>query len=76
MIKFVSASDAKIEMFNVDGDLIAICVSAEDVAQIVKAVGYDGAYYSSSMDFADEEGFDYASQAKEIFEAGVEMGLK
>ena len=73
MIKFVSADNGFIELSTDAGGVIARVNTAESVAYVVNMYGYTGAYYSSSMDFADEEGFEYASQAKEIFEAGVEM---
>lgn len=73
MIKFVSADNGFIEMSTDNGGVIARVKTAESVAYVVDMYGYSSAYYSSSMDFADEEGFEYASQAKEIFEAGVEL---
>jgi len=73
MIKFVSADNGFIEMSTDNGGVIARVKTAESVAYVVNMYGYSSAYYSSTMDFADEEGFEYASQAKEIFEAGVEL---
>ena len=68
MINFVSANDAKIELFNKD-NLLASCSSVDEIVSAFENFGFNGGYFSSSMDFASEYGFDYDSQAVEMFEA-------
>lgn len=68
MINFVSANDAKIELFNND-NLVASCSSVDEIVSAFENFGFSGGYFSSSMDFASEYGFDYDSQAKDMFES-------
>ena len=72
-IEFVSADEGFLELSTQYGDVVARVNTAESVAKVVEMYGYNGGYYSSSMDFADEYGFATPSAAKELFEAGVEL---
>ena len=57
MIDFISAKDGGIQMFTNNG-VVGFAKSAKSIAYIMQTKGLaDTIYCSSSMDFADEEGF-------------------
>lgn len=73
MIDYISANNGKIEMFNGDS-LVGIAKSAEAIAYVIKMYGVSvhGAM-SSSMDFADEYGFDNYDDAKNLWNSALEL---
>lgn len=70
MINFVTANDSKVELF-AGNTLVAACSTISEIFDALVKFGFDGGYYSSSMDFATEEGFAYDSEAKEMFEIAL-----
>jgi hypothetical protein len=59
MIRFVAASEGKIELVGNDHSVIVASNDVNTLAETIRSVGFDsdGAYFTSSMDFADEYGF-------------------
>jgi hypothetical protein len=72
MIDFVSCDNGAIELFAGD-ECVAVAETAKSIAYYLAEYGIDDAYFSSSMDFADEYGFENAEDAKVLFDAGVKM---
>lgn len=77
MIKFVSANEGFIEMFSDADFCVARVNTKESIAKVIKMYGIDSsAYFSSSMDFASEEGFESDDSAKILFNEGVNLVAK
>ena len=72
---FISANNGKIEVFKGVNNLVGGAKTAKGLAYILathKVNDYD-VYFTSSMDFADEEGFDHYDDAKNIWNEAVEL---
>lgn len=77
MIKFVSANEGFIELFAGADTCVARVNTKESIAKVIKMYGIDnGAYFTSSMDFASEEGFESDDSAKILFNEGVDLVAK
>jgi hypothetical protein len=75
MKMFISANNGKIEVFKGVNNLVGGAKTAKGLAYILathKVNDYD-VYFTSSMDFADEEGFDHYDDAKNIWNEAVEL---
>lgn len=75
MKMFISANNGKIEVFKGVNNLVGGAKTAKGLAYILathKVQDYD-VYFTSSMDFADEEGFDHYDDAKNIWNEAVEL---
>ena len=71
MIDFISANNGKIEMYN-DGNFVATAETAKTIAYVLEMYGFDGSVAtSSSIDFADEYGFENYDDAKTLWSEGV-----
>lgn len=73
MIDYVAADNACVVLYEGD-NIVAECATAKTIAYYIAECGIaDSFYFSSSMDFADEYGFDNAEDAKELLFAGIKM---
>lgn len=73
MIDYVAADNACVELYEGD-NLIAACETAKSIAYYIAECGInDNIYCSSSMDFADEYGFENADDAHKLLDAGINM---
>lgn len=75
MKMFISANNGKIEVFKGVNNLVGGAKTAKGLAYILathKVQDYD-VYFTSSMDFADEEGFDHYDDAKNIWNEAMEL---
>ena len=70
--KFLSAVDGTI-VLTIEGGRQFVLESAEDVDFLNGLVDFSTAAVSSSMDFADEYGFEHATRAWSMFNRGLEM---
>lgn len=71
MIDYIAANNGKIEMYN-DGGFVAQAETAKTICYVLQMYGFDGSVAtSSSIDFADEYGFDHYDDAKTLWEEGV-----
>lgn len=71
MIDYITAKNGKIEMYN-DGGFVAQAETAKTICYVLQMYGFDGCVgTSSSIDFADEYGFDHYDDAKILWEEGV-----
>ena len=71
MIDYIAANNGHIEMYN-NGDFIATAQTAKTIAYVLEMYGFDGSVAtSSSIDFADEYGFDHYDDAKTLWDEGV-----
>jgi hypothetical protein len=75
MIRFVAASEGKIELVGNDHSVIVASNDVNTLAETIRSVGFDsnGAYFTSSMDFADEYGFASYGDATALFERAVAL---
>lgn len=72
-IDFIAAHNGGIQMFSGEG-VVGYANTADMIAYVVKTKGLsNGAMHSSSMDFADEEGFDTYDGAWKLWNAGMEL---
>jgi len=72
-IDFITAHEGGIQMFSGEG-VVGWGNTADMIAYVVKTKGLSsGAMHSSSMDFADEEGFDTYDGAWKLWNAGMEL---
>ena len=72
-IEFISAYKGGIKMFSGEG-VVGYGDTAEMIAYVLKTKGLSsGASHSSSMDFADEEGFDTHDGATKLFNEALEI---
>lgn len=72
-IDFIAAHNGGIQMFANNG-VVGFATTAKMVAYIIQTKGLAGAvFHSSSMDFADEEGFENYDDAWKLWEAGMEL---
>tara|TARA_R110000822_G_scaffold194194_4_gene332499 strand:+ start:11732 stop:11962 length:231 start_codon:yes stop_codon:yes gene_type:complete len=73
MIDYISANDASIEIYS-SNTLLGVATTAKTICDFLQEFGYDGSVAtSSSMDFSDEDGFDTADGAKNLWAAGVSL---
>lgn len=72
-IDFIAAQDGGIQFFSGVGNQVGFATTPKMVAYIVKTKGLGNVYHSSSMDFADEEGFDTYDGAWKLWNAGMEL---
>ena len=81
MIDYISAADGKINLHPKGGSSIISSNDVESLAHVLAKEGFGETFMmSSSMDFADEEGFAHYDDAKKLlFKAGdralVMMGI-
>ena len=75
MINFISAIAGGVELKTENNDVVAYWASnAADLASFIKELGFaTNCYFSSSMDFADEEGFDSYDGARKLFDEACEL---
>tara|TARA_B100000497_G_scaffold126007_1_gene163762 strand:- start:776 stop:1015 length:240 start_codon:yes stop_codon:yes gene_type:complete len=72
-IDFIAAHNGGIQMFSGDS-VVGWGDTASMIAYVIKTKGIaSNAFHSSSMDFADEEGFENHNDAWELWEAGMEL---
>jgi hypothetical protein len=72
-IDFISAHEGGIQMYANDG-LVGYAKTANSIAYVLKSKGVaSSAFHSSSMDFADEYGFENYDGAWNLFEAAMEL---
>jgi hypothetical protein len=72
-IEFISAYKGGIQMFSGEG-IIGFGDTAEMIAYVLKTKGLSsGASHSSSMDFADEEGFENHDDAWKLWNDAMEL---
>ena len=72
-IDFIAAQNGGIQMFSGDS-VVGWGDTASMIAYVIKTKGIaSNAFHSSSMDFADEEGFENHNDAWELWEAGMEL---
>ena len=77
-IDFVSAENGKINLYEARGfghydREVHVAETAEEIAEILVTYGFGSIYFSSSMDFASEYGFETDDAAEIMFEAGYEL---
>ena len=73
-IRFIAAHKGGIQMFSNPGELVAWAKTPEMIAYALRTKGADDIIMgSSSMDFADEEGFDTYDGAWKLWNAGMEL---
>lgn len=71
MIDYISANNGHIEMYN-DGGFVATAQTAKTICYVLQMYGFDGSVAtSSSIDFADEYGFENHDDAVTLWEEGV-----
>ena len=71
-IDFIAAHNGGIQMFS-DDSLVAWGDTASMIAYVIKTKGIStNAFHSSSMDFADEEGFDHPDDAWKLWNDGMQ----
>ena len=72
-IDFIAAHEGGIQMFSGEG-IIGFGDTAEMIAYVLKTKGLSsGASHSSSMDFADEEGFENHDDAWKLWNDAMEL---
>ena len=73
-IDFIAAQDGGIQFFSGVGNQVGFATTPKMVAYVVQTKGLaESVFHSSSMDFADEEGFDTYDGAWKLWEAGMEL---
>jgi len=75
---FISANNGGLEIYRGAGNLIAGNIQTAKTFKYVMEthnidVKKDNIYYTSSMDFADEVGFEHYGDAKRLAEEGFEL---
>lgn len=73
-VTYIAAVDGRVQFFV--GDVhVGEGSTAKELADVIKfqSLNLNGAYCSSSMDFADEEGFETYDAAHKLLDAAVEM---
>ena len=72
-IEFISAYKGGIQMFSAEG-VVGYGDTAEMIAYVLKTKGLSsGASHSSSMDFANEEGFENHDDAWKLWNDAMEL---
>jgi hypothetical protein len=70
-IDFITADNGSIEMF-ANNELVATASTAKDISWALKEYGFEGSVATSStIDFADEFGFENQDDAITLWEEGV-----
>ncbi len=75
-IDFITAHNGGIQMYAGLGNLVGWGKTAKHIAYVVETKGLKYGDYvltSSTMDFADEEGFDHYNGAKELWDEAMAM---
>lgn len=75
MFVYLAAVDGQIEV-HVEQEVVGSARSATGLAQVFARNGVDGSadiYCSSTIDFADEEGFESGDQAREMIEDALDL---
>ena len=73
-IDFIAAQDGGIQFFSGVGNQVGFATTPKMVAYVVQTKGLaESVFHSSSMDFADEEGFATYDGAWKLWEAGMEL---
>ena len=71
---FISAQNGGIGVYIGAGNKVGFAKTAKMLAYILDTHKiYGSVMFTSSMDFADEEGFDHYDGAKDLWNAAVEM---
>ena len=74
MIDFIGARDGGIEFFAGTGNPVGFAKTPKMVAYIIQTTGLaESVFHSSSMDFADEYGFNTYDGAWKLWETGLEL---
>ena len=71
-IDFIAAHNGGIQLFANNG-IVGFAKTADALAYMLKTKGFGDVYHSSSMDFADEEGFENADDARILMEEGFKL---
>lgn len=72
-IDFIAAHEGGIQMYSNNG-IVGYAKSVDSIAYVLKSKGIaDCAFHSSSMDFADEYGFENYDGAWNLFDAAMEL---
>jgi len=71
-VTFIAANDGKIELFAGLDDLIVATGDVNELATALKSLDISGAAASSSMDFADEYGFNTYHGAIDLLTSALE----
>ena len=75
MKMFISAENGFVKVYKGVSNLVGGAKTAKGLANILathKVQNY-GVYFTSSMDFADEEGFDHHDDAKNMWNEAMEL---
>ena len=73
-VTFITARDGRVQF--IAGDVhVGEGSTAKELAAVIKfqSLDLDGAYFSSTMDFADEEGFENHDDAKKLLTSAISM---
>ena len=71
-VRFLAANDGGLEMFTDPGEKLAWAATPEMVAHVLKKNGMaDVVHGSSSMDFADENGFAHYGDANKLWDEAL-----
>jgi len=71
---FIGAHEGGIQVFKGAGNLVGFANTPKMLAYILDTHKiFDSVMFTSSMDFADEEGFDHHDGAKNLWDAAVEL---
>jgi hypothetical protein len=74
MIDFISAKNGGIELFSGVGVVVGFAKDAKTLAGFMERHGVASAVYASStMDFADEEGFAHHDDANKLWNQAVDI---
>lgn len=73
-VRFIAAHDGGIEMFTNPGEKLAWAATPEMIAHMLKKNGMaDIVHGSSSMDFADENGFVNHDDARKLWNKAIDI---
>ena len=69
-IDFIAAHNGGIQLFSNNG-IVGFAKTADALAYMLKTKGFGDVFHSSSMDFADEEGFENYDDAWKLWDAAM-----
>jgi len=73
-IDYINAENGGIKMYSGVGNVVGWGKTAKHIAYVIATHGLaDAVYGGSSMDFADEEGFDHYDGAKILWDEALAM---
>ena len=73
-IDYINAENGGIKMYSGVGNVVGWGKTAKHIAYVIATHGLaDAVYGGSSMDFADEEGFDHYDGAKLLWDEALAM---